>query len=278
MDETLLHQPTLSVGGHIRKWRTHRHLSQLQLANLADVSGRHLSFIESGRTRPSRDMILRLARCLHIPFRAVNETLQAGGFADAYPLKPQKSMDLVSAMEAVRLLLSAQDSCPAFVIDRHWNLVATNSLMWSLLEGVDPMLLQPPINILRLTLHPRGLAPHIVNLSEMTHYILKRLRRDIEYSGDTQLIALQQEICGYVSNAKEVPDEMYEAVVSLRLLTSYGILSMFGMITVFGTPHDVGLSELVIETFFPRDEEGKSILAKLQVSSFSNTEVLYFDS
>lgn len=257
-----------SVGTHLRKWRQHRHLSQLELAMRADVSGRHLSFIESGRARPSRTMILKLAEQLAVPARDVNEILQAGGFADAYPLHEQTDKRLQIPLRTVQRILDAHNPYPAFAVNRQWEAVAVNQAFALFDDGVDPALLQPPMNILRFCLHPRGVAPRILNLPEVTRFILARLDRDIERTADPTLIALRGELLSYVGEPQSKPlgqtSSLDTVVTPLRLRTSHGEVALFGMITVFGTPNDVTLSELAIETFFPADEATEKLLARIK--------------
>ncbi len=260
--------PSRSVGAHLRHWRQHRRLSQLELALQADVSGRHLSFIESGRAQPSRAMILKLAKGLTIPARDVNEILQAGGFANAYPLHNPTDQHLKMPMQAVQKMLDAHDAYPAFAINRQWEVIAHNRAFELFYASVDPALLRPPINILRLCLHPKGIAPRIRNLREMAAFIFARLERDVDRTADPSLIALKEELAAYVGNIhgvhKDAVTVNQDVTVPLRLSTQYGDIALLGMITVFGTPNDITLSELALETFFPADEATEQILAKLK--------------
>ncbi len=255
-----------NAGAHLRKWRRHRRLSQLELAMRAGVSGRHLSFIESGRAQPSRAMILKLATQLAIPTRGVNEILQAGGFANAYPFHDQPDKRLEVRLRTVQQILDAHNPYPAFAINRWWEAVATNRAFALFNDNVDPTLLQPPMNILRLCLHPSGLAPHILNLPEVTQFIFARLDRDIERTADPVLIALKQELFSYVEEVQSKPSQtpgLAEVLTPLRLRTPHSDVALFGMVTVFGTPNDVTLSELAIETFFPADEATEQLLATM---------------
>lgn len=256
-----------SLGDHLRDWRKLRRMSQLDLALEAEISQRHLSFIESGRSTPSRDMLLHLAERLGVPLRERNPMLLSAGYA---PLFAERSLDdpaLKPARLAVDMVLKAQEPFPALAIDRHWTLVAANSAIAPLLADVaDKSLLEGPVNVLRLSLHPGGLAPHIVNLAEWRAHLLERLRQQIDTSGDPILGALLKEL-QELSPGNEPADEIihdYAGIaVPLRLRTSAGTLSLISTTTVFGTPVDVTLSELAIESFFPADEKTAEILRKL---------------
>lgn len=247
-----------AVGELLRGWRLKRRLSQLELACAADISTRHLSFLETGRSRPSREMILRLAERLAIPLRSRNALLVAAGFAPVYPERRLDDPVLEPARRAIDLVLAGHEPYPALAVDRHWTLVAANRAVAPLLEGVATELVQPPVNVLRLTLHPQGLAPRIANLSEWRAHVLERLRQQIEATADPALEALHAEL-----DALPAPDGHHDeageeaeyagVVVPMRLRTPAGLLSFFSTTTVFGTPVDVTLSELAIEAFFPAD-------------------------
>ena len=255
------------IGEYIREWRMRRHLSQLELAQLADVSTRHLSFLESGRAHPSREMIARLAQHLQIPFRQVNAMLKAAGFSDMYPAGTYyNSYDAPS--DAMRMLLQSHEPYPALIVDKHWNLLANNKAMNLLLSDVDVSLLEEPINTMRLSLHPQGLAPRILNLSQWSAHIFERLSQDIANSDDEFLVGLREELLGYGINYSTntlVPSK--DPVVPLKLQTSYGSIAIFGMTTIFGTPNDITLSELAVESFFPMDEKTKEILKKFSLDN-----------
>jgi len=255
------------VGAHLREWRQRRRMSQLALACEADISSRHLSFLETGRSRPSREMILHLAEQLEIPMRERNVLLVAGGYA---PMFPERSLDdpcLNAARHAIDLVLEGQKPYPAFAIDRHWRLVASNGAMPELYEGVAAHLLEPPINGLRLSLHPQGLAPRIANLSEWRAHLLARLRRQIDLTADAVLVDLMREVLEYpmpasVGLARPVAEEG-SLVVPFKIVTKAGLLSLFTTTTVFGTPVDVTLSELALEMFFPADAETAETVRRL---------------
>ncbi|MGK9231425.1 helix-turn-helix transcriptional regulator [Inquilinus limosus] len=248
-----------SFGDHLRDWRRRRRLSQLDLACEADISTRHLSFIETGRARPSREMVLHLAERLDVPLRERNTLLVAAGFAPAYPVRPLDDPALALARRAVERVIEAHAPNPALAVDRHWHLVAANAAVAPLMAGAAAALLQPPVNVLRLSLHPDGLAPRIANLPEWRSHLLERLRRQVEATADPVLVELLAELQAYPAPTKGVaamapPEEAHpDIVVPLRLATESGVLSFLSTTTVFGTPVDVTLSELAVEAFFPAD-------------------------
>jgi transcriptional regulator with XRE-family HTH domain len=248
---------TRPVSELLREWRQRRRISQLDLACDADISARHLSFLETGRSQPSRDMLLRLAERLEIPLRERNTLLNAAGFAPVFPERPLHDPTLHAARKAVDLILAGHAPYPALAVDRHWNLITSNSAVPPLLAGVDPALLHAPVNVLRLSLHPAGLASRIANLPEWRSHLLARLRRQIDVSGDPVLISLLQELTDYPMPAgagESKADVEFGAVaVPFRLVTEAGVLSFISTTTVFGTPVDITLSELALETFFPAD-------------------------
>jgi transcriptional regulator with XRE-family HTH domain len=246
-----------AVGDHLRDWRQRRRMSQMDLALEAEISTRHLSFMETGRAQPSRDMVLRLADRLEVPLRERNTLLVAAGFA---PVFPQRSLDdpaLADARKAVDLILKSHEPFPALVVDRGWNLVAANRMIGPLTSGADPDLLQAPINVLRLSLHPRGLAPQIANLDLWRAHILERLRREVEITADKALAELLTELRAYPTSsplrARAPMDEFSNIALPLQLRHGDAVLSFLSTTTVFGTPVDVTLSELTLETFFPAD-------------------------
>jgi transcriptional regulator with XRE-family HTH domain len=247
------------VGALLRDWRQRRRLSQLDLALEADVSARHVSFLETGRARPSREMLLRLAERLDVPLRERNALLVAGGYAPVYPERSLDDPALKVARQAVELVLTGHEPYPALAVDRHWTLVAANRALAPLLEGVGAELLQPPVNVLRVSLHPAGLAPRIANWAQWRTHVLERLRLQVELSADPTLANLLKELRGYPAPAGRSEAgprrDLYEAgvVVPLRLQTEHGLLAFFSTTTIFGTPVDVTLAELAIEAFFPAD-------------------------
>lgn len=252
---------TQGVGGLLRKWRERRRLSQLDLALEAEISTRHLSFLETGRSLPSREMVLRLAEQLEVPLRERNALLIAAGYAPAFPERPLADPALGAARKAVDLVLAGHEPYPALAIDRHWTLIASNNAVLPLIAGADPSLLQPPVNVLRLSLHPAGLALRIANLAEWRAHLLSRLRRQIEVTADQVLADLLKELSGYFmpgesassSESGGADGEYAGVVVPFQFITEQGILSFFSTTTIFGTPVDITLSELAIESFFPAD-------------------------
>lgn len=254
------------IGTLIREWRQRHHMSQLDLAVEADISTRHLSFLETGRSQPSREMVLHLAELLQIPLRDRNGLLLAAGFAPAFQQRPLEDPDLDAARKAVELILNGHEPYPAILVDRHWNLVNANPSAMRMMAGVDASLLQPPINVMRISLHRDGIGPRIVNFWEWREHVLSRLRRQIQLTADATLSALLTEL-----TALELPDGVQEpageshpdyagVVVPMRLRTEAGVLSFFSTITVFGTPVDITLSELALEAFFPADAETAKLL------------------
>jgi transcriptional regulator with XRE-family HTH domain len=254
-------------GESLRTWRQRRRLSQLDLAQEARISTRHLSFVETGRSLPSREMVLRLAERLDVPLRERNALLVAAGYAPMYRERPLDDPALAAARRAVDLVLTGHEPYPALAVDRHWHLIAANSMAPHLLAGADPALLEAPVNVLRLSLHPRGLAPQIANLAQWRGHLFERLRQQIEATGDGQLAALLDELRGYPVPTEAEPSridgEHLGVVVPLQLRTRFGILNFISTITVFGTPIDVTLQELALETFFPADSRTGDVLREL---------------
>jgi transcriptional regulator with XRE-family HTH domain len=242
-----------SVGTLLRDWRQRRRLTQMDLALDADISPRHLSFVETGRAQPSREMLLHLSEELEIPLRERNALLVAGGFAPMYRERGLDDAALAKAREAIELVLAAQKPFPAFALDRRWNIAASNDALPELYEGVSPLLLKDPVNAMRLSLHPQGIAPRIENLAVWRSHLLGRLHRQVGLTGDPALRALLEEVTAYPGDKTEFP--AHDAVlIPLIVRTSLGRLSFFSTTTVFGTPVDVTLSELAIELFFPADD------------------------
>lgn len=241
----------------MRDWRQRRRLSQLDLALNADVSARHISFLETGRSLPSRDMLTRIAEQLELPLRDRNTLLVAAGYAPIYSSTPLDHPTMRAAREAMELVLAGHEPYPALAIDRHWTLVTANRAIGPLLTGVAANLLEPPINVLRFSLHPDGLAPRIVNLGEWRNHVLARLQHQIEVTADPVLAALHDELSGYPHPEhadRAVAPQYGGIVVPVRLQTDQGVLSFISTTTVFGTAVDVTLDELAIESFFPADQ------------------------
>jgi transcriptional regulator with XRE-family HTH domain len=252
----------------LREWRERRRRSQLDLALDAGVSTRHLSFVETGRSKPGRDMLLRLFEKLEVPFREQNRLLLAGGHAPAFPESSLDAPDLQPVRDALDQILTGHEPYPAVVVDRAWNLVAANPAMRRLVEDVaiEPALLAPPVNILRLGLHPEGLAPLIVNLGQWRSHWCRRLERQVAVTGDPDLAALLDEIAGYPVPADE-PDPAHDPDASELLgpvrfrAPGGGELSFFGMFATFDTPFEVTISELALELLFPADRVTAETLA-----------------
>jgi transcriptional regulator with XRE-family HTH domain len=265
------HPQSHPVGKLLRSWRERRMLTQLELALRAEVSARHLSFVETGRSRPTSEMILRLAQQLDVPLRERNVLLLSGGYAPAFPAHQLADPPMQAVHEAIEHVLRAHEPYPAVVIDAGWDLVAANDAVPLLTAGAAAALLEPPVNVLRLSLHPEGIAPRIVNLAEWRAHLLDRLSRDIESTAAPALIALRDELASYPSPPPMAAHPDTRAIlVPLRLrvpgtgLSNTGlsntVLSLFSTTTVFGTPRDVTLSELAIESFYPADQETAAFL------------------
>jgi transcriptional regulator with XRE-family HTH domain len=254
---TLIRMNDDRVGTMLRDWRRRRRLSQLDLALDAGVSARHLSFVETGRAKPSAEMVLQLAEQLQVPLRDRNRLLLAAGYAPQYSARSLEEPDLAPIRDAVSEVLLGHEPYPAFAVDRGWNLVASNSALTPLLDGVAVELLQPPVNCMRLALHPDGLAPRIVNLGEWRSHLLQRLERQVALTGDEELRALGEELRSYPGPPAE-PNALAPAqdiMVMMRLDTADGELAFFSTVTTFGTAVDITVSELSIEAFFPANQE-----------------------
>lgn len=249
-------------GSHLREWRLRRRLSQLDLALEAEISARHLSFVETGKSQPSRDMVLRLAERLDLPLRDRNVLLSAAGFAPIFSERKLDDPALRDARWAVDLVLKGHEPYPALAIDRHWTLIASNAALSPLLTGAAAHLVEGVVNVLRLSLHPEGLSSRIVNLAQWRAHLLERLRRQIELTADPVLLALLQELQAYPvpRTAGPPPKVVSEVVVPLQLRAGDAVLSFISTTTVFGTPQEITLSEMALETFFPADPQTAEIL------------------
>lgn len=245
------------VGDLLRNWREKRKVSQLHLASRAGVSPRHLSFVETGRASPSRAMVLRLADHLDVPLRDRNILLLAAGFAPVYTETGLDAPRLAMVRAAIRKILAGHDPYPALVVDGCWRLIEANAGVELLIDGADQELLAAPVNVLRLSLHPRGLAPRIVNLAQWRKHLLDRLARQIRATADPCLIDLHQELLDYPGDESDA--DLFGATdvaVPLRLRhPERGELSMFSTVTTFGTPTDITVDGLAIESFYPADED-----------------------
>jgi transcriptional regulator with XRE-family HTH domain len=260
--------PTLdrrAFGDLLKAWRARRRLSQLKLASDADVSTRHVSFLETGRANPSREMVLHLAEQLDVPLRERNALLIAAGFAPAFDERSLDDPALAPAREAVELVLAGHEPYPAVVVDRRWDLVAANSAISVFTAGMPAELLEPPINVVRASTHPDGLAGRILNFDEYAAHLVGRLRRQVELTADPGLAALLAEVRGY-PGVVEVPgfEPRGAALLPMRISTTDGstVLSFFSTIATFGTPVDVTLEELAIEAFFPADDATRAAFSR----------------
>ena len=253
-----------SAGSLLRAWRERRRLSQLDVALAADISTRHLSFIETGRSRPSRRVLLRLAEELAVPLRGRNSLLLAAGYAPAYPETPLADPAMRPVRAALDRVVSLHEPYPALVVDRLWNVVTANHSAVSLLEGVAPELLTPPVNVMRVSLHPRGLAPQTRNFEAWAAHLLGQLRQQVETSGDAELAALLEEVSGYPGMPAEPtsPEPADRVVTTVRYATPDGDLALFTTLATLGAPTDVTAAELAIETFYPADDESAAILQR----------------
>ena len=256
--------PPRAVGGLLRAWRHQRRLSQLDLAVEAEVSPRHLSFVETGRSRPSRELLLHLAEHLDVPLRERNALLLAAGYAPVYPQTSFDAPEMAPVRDALDKILTGHEPFPAVVVDRRWDLVSVNGPAMSILtDGVTPELLAPPMNALRISLHPDGLAPRILNLPEYSGHLLARLHRQAAVSADADLLALAEELRGYpgvVADTTTTADAADLLFVPLVLRVGDGELTFFSTLATFGTALDITLSELAIESFFPADDATAAVL------------------
>lgn len=262
---------TPGVGDLLRQWRQRRRLSQLALATDAGISQRHLSFLESGRSLPSRGMLLHLTQRLALPLRERNRLLLAAGLSPRYGERPLDAPDLAPVRRVIERLLEGHVPYPALAVDRHWTLLAANRALAPLLDGIAPALLEPPVNVLRLSLHPDGLAPRIGNFHEWRDHVLERLARQFDGAGDPRLLDLAEELKGYPAppgaSPSDGPPPHSGILVPLELTLASGeTLSLLSTTTVFGTPLDITLEELAIESFFPADEATAETLRRLSAS------------
>jgi transcriptional regulator with XRE-family HTH domain len=253
-------------GKLLRQWRQHRRLSQLALATDAEISTRHLSFLETGRSAPSRQMIIKLAEELQIPLRQRNILLTAGGYADIYPERPLNDPGLRMVGEVVQTILAGHEPNPAMAIDHCWNVLAMNRSVKVLIQGVSPALLEPPLNSIRLALHPEGLGSRVLNLREWRAHVIGIIQHRTEVTADRELIALLDEVRSYRypnTPIKAATNSQEEFATPFQLATPKGNISLVTTSMVFGFPRDVTVSELAIECLFPKDKESATILHEL---------------
>jgi transcriptional regulator with XRE-family HTH domain len=250
------------IGALLRDWRRRRRLSQLDLALDTGISARHLSFVETGRSRPSAEMVLRLAGELQVPLRERNRLLLAAGYAPIYEERGLEDPGMEPVREAVRLVLDGHDPYPALAVDRGWALAAHNRGAELLMAGLPDDLLAPPVNVLRASLHPEGLAPRIVNLAQWRAHLLERLGREAAVTGDPALRTLHDELAAYPAPADEHPAPPNDVAVPLVLRAAGGELRFLSTVTTFGTPVDITVEELSIESFFPADRHTREVLRR----------------
>jgi transcriptional regulator with XRE-family HTH domain len=244
-----------TAGELLRQWRQRRHLSQLDLAIEANVSSRHLSFVETGRAKPTSDMILRLAEHLDVPLRDRNRLLLAGGFAPAYPERGLDAPELTAVKQALTGVLKGHEPYPAAIVNRHWELIDANAPIAIFTQDSAPHLLEPPVNVLRLSLHPDGMAPRIANLPEWRAHLLTRLHRQAQNTGDPRLAELHEELARYPGGEAH-PPPAEDVVVPLRYRPpDRPEMSFISITAVIGTPMDVTVAELAIESFYPADDK-----------------------
>jgi transcriptional regulator with XRE-family HTH domain len=246
---------TVPLGTLLRDWRQRRRLSQLDLALEAGVSARHLSFLETGRSKPSREMVLHLSEQLEVPLRDRNHLLLAAGFAPAFEERAIDAPEMAPVREALERVLTGHEPYPAVVVDRWWNLAAANRSIAMFTESVPAHLMEPPVNVLRVSLHPDGLASRVLNLADWRTHLLERLDRQIAATGDASLQTLRAELEEYPAPTPDAPPEnLGDVCIPLRLRTPHGDLSFISTIATFGTAVDITVAELAIESFFPADE------------------------
>ena len=241
-------------GTLLREWRGRRSLSQLELSLESDISARHLSFVETGRSKPSRETVARLAETLQVPLRERNALLLAAGFAPVYPERPFGSEEMEPIRSALDRFLRAHEPYPALIVDRRHNLLAANDALSALTAGCAPWLLEQPANAIRIALHPEGMAPHTANLAEWSAHLLSRLRREAAITGDPELDALHAEVSAYPGVAAALPAESpagSELAVPLRISRGEDQLAFISTIATFGTAVDITLAELSVEAFYP---------------------------
>jgi transcriptional regulator with XRE-family HTH domain len=241
----------------LRRWREQRRVTQMDLALAAESSTRHLSFLETGKAEPSREMVGRLSECLDIPLRDRNTLLLAAGFAPVF--SERSVIELEAATAAIDSVLRSHAPYPAFAVDRHWNIVLSNAALPQLYEGCSAELLQKPVNAMRLILHPDGMGLRILNFAAWRAHTISLLRQQLAARVDPVIKALLTEISGYPVPPGSEPLENFGAAerlaTPLHLSTRFGVVSFLNTLTVFGTPNDVTLSELALEMLFPADDK-----------------------
>jgi transcriptional regulator with XRE-family HTH domain len=260
-----------AVGASLRSWREHRRHTQMGLALDLGISARHLSFVENGRALASREMLLRLCEFLVVPHRECNTMLLTAGYAPAFSARPLDDPGLGDVRQAMRLMLTSLEPCPALAIDRHWNMIDSNGPAMAFASGVAPELLTPPVNVLRMSLHPLGLSKQIINLTEWREIVLRRLAHEIDVTNDPALVELHRELTSYTTpegaKARDVASQSdggaLPVLVPMQLRTPAGDLSFWSATTVFGSAMDTTVSELAIESFLPANEATRQALISL---------------
>lgn len=249
-----------NVGTLVRHWRHQRSRSQLDVAYDIGVSPKHLSFVETGRSRPSPELINAIGIHLDIPLRERNTMLLAAGFAPRYQHTPLDDPAMAGIVESLQRLLDAHDPYPGLVLDRHWNVVLVNNGARALAAVVPEHLAGPPMNVFRASLHPGGLAAHTIDFDQWATYLLGQLHRLVTVTADPGLIEIEAEVTGYPNIVElrartdwTTPDATAELLIPYRLDVNGVQLSMFTTLTTFGTPRDITLDELAVELFFPND-------------------------
>jgi transcriptional regulator with XRE-family HTH domain len=251
---------TRPVGELLREWRERRRLSQLELSIQADVSTRHLSFVETGRSKPTPDMILRLSEELDVPLRERNTLLLAGGYAPAYPEHGLAEPQLAAVRSALKQVLAGHEPYPAVVINRWWELLDANAGIAMFTRDVARHLLEPPVNVLRLSLHPDGMAPHIVNLAQWRAHLLTQLHQRARAMGDRRLLELHDELLAYPGGMSAASPS--DVVLPLRYRLGADELSFFSISASVGTAADITVDELAIESFYPADDATAEVLRR----------------
>lgn len=261
-----------TIGDRLRQWRERRRMSQLTLALETEISARHLSFVETGRSRPSREMVLRLAEKLDIPLRERNILLLAAGYAPAYGETSLDAPEMASVRTAMRQVLDGHEPYPAIVVDRAWSLIDMNASAAIFTEGAAPELLEPPVNALRLALHPDGIVSRILNLGEVRAHWLGRLQQRAETSSDPELARLHDELSAYPCDQPEpeiVEPNTGGVVQTLRIRSGDEVLSFFSILATLLSPLDITIDELAIESFYPADAATAAALQRRRVDQRS---------
>jgi transcriptional regulator with XRE-family HTH domain len=254
--------PARPVGQLLRDWRERRRLSQLDLSIQAEISTRHLSFVETGRAKPTPEMILRLTEHLDVPLRERNQLLLAGGFAPRYPEHGLDAPELDNVRTALRRVLTGHEPYPAVLINRWWDLLEANAAVGALTDGCAAHLLEPPVNVLRLSLHPDGMAPRIANLAQWRGHLLEQVRQRADQTGDKRLIELHRELSSYPGGSAPAPASS-DVVLPLRFHHDSGELSLFSIAARVETATDVTIDELTVESFYPADTDTAEHLRRL---------------